>query len=97
MMATLQPPPTAKIQPKAVKVQHPALNAINVYEIYVESIEIPKHVGKQIIEVTIDAVEYLLPENEGNAKVNFAVDTLPNGQFVVRSLPADPSTTSTSP
>lgn len=97
LMSTIQPPPTAKVQPKAVKVQHPALNVLNIYDVYIEGIELPKHIGKQVFEIVIDAVEFLLPENEGNAKIPYSVDQLPNGKYVVRTVPADPSTTSTGP
>jgi len=102
MLDLIQPPPTAKVQPRAVRAEHPALLLWKIDTIYIEGVEFPRHIGKQIFEVVIDAVEYLLPQNEGAAKEQPSAPStdLGGGTWSVpqpRPMPADPSATAVAP
>lgn len=98
MVYMLNPPPTAKVQPVAVKVDHPGLKSIGVTDCYVESIAIPEISDRQEMRIEIDCIEFLPQLNEGVGGPKPAAEPTfnPDGTITVssRQMPPDPSTTS---
>ncbi len=88
---------------RAIDVLHPAFQALSVTSVYIVDIRAPRHVGFQIMEATIDCIEFLPPVNEGVQALLSSDEVAPNQfakpaqQPTARTLPPDPSTTSTGP
>lgn len=100
-IALIQPPPTSKIQPLAVKIDYPSLRLMNVYDCYVVHVSIPELHDKQEVTIDIPCVEYLLPTGLGPGPLQPATEVKTNadGTNTVSSKqpPADPSITSIGP
>jgi len=104
MIPLIQPPATAKVQPKAVKISHPACALLNIYDVYIESIDFPRHVGKQIFEVVLQCFEFMPPIIVGDLKFDSSVDVelSSTGAYLApkssaRQPPPDPSSTNVAP
>jgi len=101
MMGMLLPPPTAKVQPRSVKVNYPALRIVGITDCYIESVAIPEVNEQQIGRVEFDCLEFLPQQNEGGGVLAPASEWTqnPDGTWssVSRSPPADPSITSIAP
>jgi hypothetical protein len=84
----------------AVKVDHPAFACIGVYDIVVSDIQVPQHIGNQIMIVIIDCVELRAPLNEGPQSATVDIRLNPDGSFSSvggRPAPPTPATTSLGP
>lgn len=101
LIQLIMPPPTAKIQPVAIKVDYPALQALNIYDCYVVHVAIPDLHDNEIVTIDIPCVEYLLPTGLGAGPLEASTDRVdnPDGTISVSTKPppADPSVTSIGP
>jgi hypothetical protein len=61
MLPQLLPAPGPNPQPRAVKAEHPSLAMVGVDTIYFEGVELPRHTGKQIVEISFQCYEWRPP------------------------------------
>jgi hypothetical protein len=78
----------------AVDVQHPAFAALSVTSVYVVDVRAPRQVAPQVLEATIDCIEFLPPMNEGVKPIQSSVSELSPGIY---SPPAQPPSVRTPP
>lgn len=58
MLPNIMPKAGPAPDPRAVTAEHPALALVGVDTIYFESMELPRHIGKQVMEVTFQCYEF---------------------------------------
>lgn len=94
--ATVQGPDTNPVQ--AVKVQHPMLATMGVYDIFATAFHAPEHVGLGVFECMIEVMQFLPIINSGVHSLTTSVDVAPSGQgqnfAPARKLPPGPDQTS---
>jgi hypothetical protein len=61
MLPQLLPAPGPNPKPRAVKAEHPSLAMVGVDTIYFEGVELPRHIGKQIVEISFQCYEWRPP------------------------------------
>lgn len=97
----ISPPPSAKVQPKAVKVEYEGLKFLNLYDCYVIRVAIPEIKPDGSGTIVIPCSEYLLPQGEGAQPLQPNTEYKENGDKTMtvssRTLPPDPSVTSSGP
>lgn len=95
------PPPSAKIQVRAVKADHPALALIQVYDIFVHKLGLATIDEQGFLHIPIYAAEYLPPlfNQTGPIQPGYEVTTNADGTQTVSSKtpPLGPHLTSTHP
>jgi hypothetical protein len=58
MLPQLLPAAGPNPEPRAVKAEHPALAMVGVDTVYFEGVELPRHIGKQIVEISFQCYEW---------------------------------------
>lgn len=61
LVPQLLPDPGPNPNPRAVRVYHPALDLLKVDTIYFEGMELPRHIGHQMLEVNFQCYEWKPP------------------------------------
>lgn len=61
MLPQLLPATGPNPEPRAVKAEHPALAMIGIDTVYFEGVGLPRHIGKQIVEVEFQCYEWRPP------------------------------------
>lgn len=89
LITLISPPPTALIRPKGIKVDYPGLALLNIYDIYVVRIAIPKPDEYQRGHIEIHCTEFLpfLNVGSGPLKPSAEVTLNPDGSNTVNSRP----------
>lgn len=97
----ISPPPSAKIQPRAVKADHPGLAMIQVYDVFVHKLGIPQISDHGSLEMIIYAAEFLPPlyAQTGPIQPGYEVINNPDGTQTVnvKPLPVSPAVNSIGP
>jgi hypothetical protein len=97
----ISPPPSAKIEARAVKADHPALALIQVYDVFVHKLGLAQIDDHGVLTLPIYTAEYLPPlfNQVGPIQPGYEKVTNPDGTYTVsaKTPPAPPSTTSIGP
>jgi hypothetical protein len=89
LVPQLLPDPGPNPKPRAVRVGHPATQMLKVSTVYFEAMEMPRHIGNQIVEVRFQCFEWSPPVPVKTQDVDSAVPA--SGRPGTPAAPATPT------
>lgn len=92
LIKLIMPPPSAKVQPKAVKVDYPSLALLNIYDIYVVHVKLPVVDRYGMMTIEIPCLEYLLPTDVGAGPLQASAEVKVNPDGTLNTQTRTPPT-----